>query len=122
MTDTTEKLEANKKLARDHIGQVFNQHNPDKAAEIVTGEVIWHGGGLGDIAPGEPGRPAGVVHRGAARPVRGRAGHHCRGLVRDAGQGTDVTLRQALRREVLSRPPRLAVASARTFSACSRAA
>jgi len=31
MTDTTEKLEANKKLARDYIDQAFNQHNPDKA-------------------------------------------------------------------------------------------
>ena len=49
MTDTTEKLEANKKLARDYIDQVFNQHNPDKAPDFVTGDVIWHGGGLGDI-------------------------------------------------------------------------
>jgi hypothetical protein len=31
MTATTEKLEANKKLAPDYIEQVFNQHNPDKA-------------------------------------------------------------------------------------------
>jgi predicted SnoaL-like aldol condensation-catalyzing enzyme len=50
MTATTEKLEANKKLARDYIDQVFNQHNPDKAADFVTDNVIWHGGGLGDIA------------------------------------------------------------------------
>jgi steroid delta-isomerase-like uncharacterized protein len=50
MTGTTDKLEANKKLARDYIDQVFNQHNPDKAADFVTGDVIWHGGGLGDIA------------------------------------------------------------------------
>jgi hypothetical protein len=28
MTATTDKLEANKKLARDYIDQVFNQHNP----------------------------------------------------------------------------------------------
>jgi predicted SnoaL-like aldol condensation-catalyzing enzyme len=28
---------------------VFNQHNPAKAADFVTGDVIWHGGGLGDI-------------------------------------------------------------------------
>ncbi len=28
MMATTEKLEANKKLARDYIDQVFNQHNP----------------------------------------------------------------------------------------------
>ena len=50
MAATTEQLEANKKLARDYIDQVFNQHNPDKAADFVTGGVVWHGGGLGDIS------------------------------------------------------------------------
>ena len=49
MAVTTEQLEANKKLARDYIDQVFNQHNPAKAADFVTGDVVWHGGGLGDI-------------------------------------------------------------------------
>jgi predicted SnoaL-like aldol condensation-catalyzing enzyme len=43
MTTTTEQLEANKKLARDYIDQVFNQHNPSKAADFVTGDVVWHG-------------------------------------------------------------------------------
>ena len=43
-TTTTEQLEANKKLARDYIDQVFNQHNPGKAADFVTSNVIWHGG------------------------------------------------------------------------------
>ena len=46
MTATAEQLEANKKLARDYIDQVFNQHNPAKAADFVTGDVVWHGGGL----------------------------------------------------------------------------
>ena len=50
MTVTTEQLEANKKLARDYIEQVFNQHNPGKAADFVTHDVVWHGGGLGDVA------------------------------------------------------------------------
>ena len=50
MTTTTEQLEANKKLARDYIDQVFNQHNPSKAADFVTGDVVWHGNSLGDIA------------------------------------------------------------------------
>ena len=50
MAVATEQLEANKKLARDYIDQVFNQHNPAKAADFVTGNVVWHGGGLGDIA------------------------------------------------------------------------
>jgi predicted ester cyclase len=51
---STEQLEANKKLARDYIEQVFNQHKPDKAADFVTRDVVWHGGGLGDI-PGVEG-------------------------------------------------------------------
>ena len=50
MTVTTAQLEANKKVARDYIDQVFNQHNPARAADFVTGDVVWHGGGLGDIA------------------------------------------------------------------------
>jgi steroid delta-isomerase-like uncharacterized protein len=50
MTVTTDQLEANKKLARDYIDQVFNQHNPGKAADFVTDDVVWHGGGLGDVA------------------------------------------------------------------------
>ena len=50
MTVTTEQLDANKKLARDYIEQVFNQHNPGKAADFVTRDVVWHGGGLGDVA------------------------------------------------------------------------
>ena len=53
MTTTTEQLEANKKLARDYIDQVFNQHNPSKAADFVTGDVVWHGNSLGDIAGAE---------------------------------------------------------------------
>src|SRR5260370_21208714 len=53
MTTTTEQLEANKKLARDYIDQVVNQHNPSKAADFVTGDVVWHGNSLGDIAGAE---------------------------------------------------------------------
>ena len=53
MTTTTEQLEANKKIARDYIDQVFNQHNPGKAADFVTGDVVWHGNSLGDIAGAE---------------------------------------------------------------------
>jgi steroid delta-isomerase-like uncharacterized protein len=49
----TEQLEANKKLAREYVEQVFNQHNPNKAADYVTGDVVWHGGSLGDITGSE---------------------------------------------------------------------
>ena len=51
---SSEQLEANKKLARDYIEQVFNQHKPEKAADFVTSDVVWHGNALGDI-PGVDG-------------------------------------------------------------------
>jgi steroid delta-isomerase-like uncharacterized protein len=50
---STEELESNKKLARDYIDQVFNQHQPDKAADFVTDDVVWHGGSLGDVSGAE---------------------------------------------------------------------
>jgi steroid delta-isomerase-like uncharacterized protein len=51
---SSEQLEANKKIAREYIEQVFNQHQPESAADFVTNDVVWHGGGLGDI-PGVDG-------------------------------------------------------------------
>jgi hypothetical protein len=33
---STEQIEANKKLAREYIEQVFNQHKPDKAANFTS--------------------------------------------------------------------------------------
>jgi predicted ester cyclase len=50
----TDQLAANKKLAREYITQVFNQHKPDHAADYVTSDVVWHGGSLGDITGAEP--------------------------------------------------------------------
>jgi steroid delta-isomerase-like uncharacterized protein len=47
---STEQLEASKKLAREYIEQVFNQHRPDQAAGFTTRDVVWHGGSLGDVA------------------------------------------------------------------------
>ena len=38
---TTEQLEANKKLARDYIEQVFNQHKPDKPP--TSSPATWCG-------------------------------------------------------------------------------
>jgi len=81
MTVTTEKLEASKKLARDYIDQVFNQHNPAKAADFVTGGVVWHGGALGDITGrGEPGRAP-----------RGRSSGRCRTCARPSGTSSPRT-------------------------------
>jgi predicted SnoaL-like aldol condensation-catalyzing enzyme len=47
---STEQVEADKKLAREYIEQVFNQHKPGKAADFTTPDVMWHGGSLGDVA------------------------------------------------------------------------
>jgi len=44
------QLEANKRLAREYIQRVFNEHRPDLSSEYVTSDVVWHGGILGDIA------------------------------------------------------------------------
>jgi len=43
------QLEANKRLAREYIQRVFNEHRPDLSTEYVTDDVVWHGGVLGDI-------------------------------------------------------------------------
>jgi hypothetical protein len=43
MTTTTGQLEANKKLARDYIDQVFNQHNPSKATLPPRTTWSWSG-------------------------------------------------------------------------------
>ena len=50
---STEQLEANKKLARQYIEEVFNQHQPGRAADFTTRDVVWHGGSLGDVAGAE---------------------------------------------------------------------
>jgi hypothetical protein len=47
---STEQIEAKKKLAREYMEQVFNQHKPGKAADFTTPDVVWHGGSLGDVA------------------------------------------------------------------------
>src|SRR6202043_4046364 len=44
------QLEANKRIAREYIQRVFNEHRPDLSIEYVTDDVVWHGGILGDIA------------------------------------------------------------------------
>jgi predicted ester cyclase len=46
-TDTT--VASNIELVRDYTRRVFNEHNPELAAEFVTPDVKWHGGTLGSI-------------------------------------------------------------------------
>jgi steroid delta-isomerase-like uncharacterized protein len=46
---STEQVEANKKLVREYGDQVFGSHNPAKARDFVSEDVVWHGGILGDV-------------------------------------------------------------------------
>ncbi len=43
------RLTVNKKIAREYIQRVFNEHKPELAKDYVTADVVWHGGILGDI-------------------------------------------------------------------------
>jgi steroid delta-isomerase-like uncharacterized protein len=45
-----DRLEANKKVARDYIQQVFNEHQPELSVRFVTPDVTWHGGSLGTLS------------------------------------------------------------------------
>ena len=44
---------SNIELVRDYTRRVFNEHNPELAAEFVTPDVKWHGGTLGSIEGSE---------------------------------------------------------------------
>jgi len=49
MNTTDTKIGSNIELVRDYTRRVFNEHNPELAAEFVTPDVKWHGGTLGSI-------------------------------------------------------------------------
>ena len=42
-------LEANKRIVRAFIEAAFNQHRADKAADLMTPDIKWHGGTLGTV-------------------------------------------------------------------------
>jgi steroid delta-isomerase-like uncharacterized protein len=46
-------VEANKRIAREYIQRVFNEHQTDLIKDYVTPDVVWHGGILGDVAGAE---------------------------------------------------------------------
>ena len=37
------------RIAREYNTRVFNEHQPDRALEYVTSDVVWHGGSLGTV-------------------------------------------------------------------------
>jgi predicted ester cyclase len=49
MMATGATVGSNIELVRDYTRRVFNEHNPELAAEFVTPDVKWHGGTLGSI-------------------------------------------------------------------------
>jgi predicted ester cyclase len=49
MMATAAAVGSNIELVRDYTQRVFNEHNPELAAEFVTPDVKWHGGTLGSI-------------------------------------------------------------------------
>ncbi len=48
MTDQAQ-LQANKELVRAYTREVFNAHEPERAAEFLAPEARWHGGTLGNV-------------------------------------------------------------------------
>lgn len=43
------EIDANKKLVRNYVRVVFNEHQPNRASEFFSSDVKWHGGTLGTI-------------------------------------------------------------------------
>jgi predicted ester cyclase len=39
----------NKRFVRAYLDEVFNAHRPDRAADYLTRDVVWHGGTLGTL-------------------------------------------------------------------------
>ena len=48
MTDQA-LLQTNKDLVRAYTRDVFNAHDPERAAEFLAPEAKWHGGTLGTV-------------------------------------------------------------------------
>jgi len=38
------------RVAREYLARVFNEHQPDRALEYVTPDVVWRGGSLGIVS------------------------------------------------------------------------
>jgi predicted ester cyclase len=49
MTDTL-PIERKVEVAREFVARGFNEHQPDRAREYFTDDVVWHGGSLGVVA------------------------------------------------------------------------
>src|SRR5258708_35223770 len=50
MSQNKSGTEEKVRIAREYLARVFNEHQPDRAVEYVTPDVVWHGGSLGTVS------------------------------------------------------------------------
>jgi steroid delta-isomerase-like uncharacterized protein len=43
-------VEERVEVARDYVRVVFNGHQPDRAGDYCTDDVVWHGNSLGEVS------------------------------------------------------------------------
>jgi steroid delta-isomerase-like uncharacterized protein len=46
----TLRVDERAELARDYVRVVFNGHQPDRAGDYCTDDVVWHGNSLGEVS------------------------------------------------------------------------
>jgi len=44
------RVDERAELARDYVRVVFNGHQPDRAGDYCTDDVVWHGNSLGEVS------------------------------------------------------------------------
>ena len=49
MSQNKSSSEEKVRIAREYLARVFNEHQPDRALEYVTPDVVWRGGSLGTV-------------------------------------------------------------------------
>jgi steroid delta-isomerase-like uncharacterized protein len=49
MSQNKSSTEEKVRIAREYLARVFNEHQPDRALEYVTPDVVWRGGSLGTV-------------------------------------------------------------------------
>ena len=46
----TRAVDERVEVARDYVRVVFNGHQPDRAGDYCTDDVVWHGNSLGEVS------------------------------------------------------------------------
>ena len=50
MSQNKSGTEEKVRIDREYLARVFNEHQPDRALEYVTPDVVWRGGSLGTVS------------------------------------------------------------------------